>query len=52
MEALTKDKIGFASYISLGPVYMEKSCPWQRGQPPTQATLGGSTFHTFPYKRW
>ena len=52
MEALTKGKQGFASCISLGPFYMEKSYPWQRGHSPSQATLSASTFHTVPYKRW
>lgn len=30
-----------------GCVYMEKSCPWQQGHPPYQATADERTFHTF-----
>ena len=29
---------------------MKKTCLEQRGHPPTRATLGELTFHTFPYK--
>ena len=31
---------------------MEKICHEQKGHCPTRATLGESTFHTFPYKTW
>ena len=34
----------------LGLVYFEKSCYGSKDHPPTRATLGEQTFHTFPYK--
>lgn len=33
-------------------MYMKKSGPMKKGLPPTQATLGKPSFHTFLYKTW
>ena len=37
---------------SLGPVNMDKSCLGYLDHPPSPATLGEPTFHTFSYKTW
>ena len=49
--AAAADRAGWRPSIEvLGPVYMEGGWPRYQGHPPSRATLGGPTCHTFLYK--
>lgn len=38
--------------ICKAPAYIDKSCPWEKGHPPSRSALGKLTFNIFPYKMW